>query len=223
LTEEVKRVRGLYFEGRKDRTLLQKKGMFTNTMEEEHICLVEEPETTYLGHVAPASGAAEDITSSILKFCDEENVEKSELEVLGCDGAPVNTGRKEGIMRRIEKKLNKPLQHVVCMMHFNELSLRHLMRHLDGRTKDLKTTSGPIGWALIDCEKRRVTCYRSIPVEWIHQLKDIDDLSTDQQYLLDISRAVSEGTCSPLWLVRSLGPLCSPGGSQPQVGFCDIT
>jgi len=49
-----------------------------------------------------------------------------------------NTGAIGGIIRLLEVKLSKPLQWLTCILHATELPLRHLMKHLDGRT------SGPI-------------------------------------------------------------------------------
>lgn len=61
----------LYFDGRKDRTLIneQIEGKFHRKISsEEHIVLISEPNSAYLGHVTPASGAAENIKDSILNF-----------------------------------------------------------------------------------------------------------------------------------------------------------
>ena len=47
---------GLYFDGRKDKTLIQEHvaGRFhRRTVVEEHVSLVQEPGSAYLGHVAP--------------------------------------------------------------------------------------------------------------------------------------------------------------------------
>ena len=41
----------------------------------------------------------------------------------------------------------------VCMFHFNELSLRHLVLHIDGTTSGPTAFSGNIGKALAKCHK----------------------------------------------------------------------
>ncbi|KAL3283435.1 hypothetical protein HHI36_006580, partial [Cryptolaemus montrouzieri] len=61
---ETKFIKGLYFDGRKDRTLKkEKKGsrFYRKDVTEEHICLEEEPGSKFLGHVLPSSGSADDI------------------------------------------------------------------------------------------------------------------------------------------------------------------
>ncbi|GBM61889.1 hypothetical protein AVEN_239154-1 [Araneus ventricosus] len=50
----------------------------------------------------------------------------SNLIFLGCDGTIVNTGVFNGVIRRLELKLQKPIQWIICLLHFNELPLRHL-------------------------------------------------------------------------------------------------
>jgi len=43
-------------------------------------------------------------------------------------------------------------------------------------------------------------------------LENINDLSTDQKYLLDICMAVSSGNCSLDLSLRNPGKLLTPGG-----------
>ena len=65
--------------------------------------------------------------------------------VIGCDGTNVNTGAVEGVIRLLEEHLNRPLQWLACMMHANELPLRHLINKLDGVIQGPKRFSGIIG------------------------------------------------------------------------------
>ena len=51
---------GLYFDGRKDKTL-QKSGFYSN---EEHISIISEPESQYIDHVTPKSGKSEAIVEA---------------------------------------------------------------------------------------------------------------------------------------------------------------
>ena len=62
------------------------------------------------------------------------------MAAIGCDGTAVNIGCKGNVIKRQEDHLNKPLQWLVCLLHKNELSLRHIMKELDGGT------SGPEGF-----------------------------------------------------------------------------
>ncbi|GBP06283.1 Protein asteroid homolog 1 [Eumeta japonica] len=61
-------------------------------------------------------------------------------------------------------RLQRPLQWIICMLHLNELPLRHLFDYLDGKTSGPSTYNGPIGKLLDKCETRAVVEFESIPV-----------------------------------------------------------
>lgn len=89
----------------------------------------------------------------------------------------------------------------------NELPLRHLLKKLDGDTTGPSTFSGPIGRKLEGCENRKVVAYQAIQVPWVEELSGFSDLSADQQYLLDVCRAVSSGTCPADFANKKPGPI----------------
>ena len=68
------------------------------------------------------------------------------------------------------------------------------MQFIDGKTSGPSSFTGPIGRKLMDCETLPVIAFKAIPSESLEV--DIDVLSTDQKYLLNIYGAVSTGTCS---------------------------
>ena len=72
---------------------------------------------------------------------------------MACDGTTVNTGHVGGVIRLMDLHLSKPLQWCVCLLHSNELPLRHLFEHLDGAISDPSVFSRAIGKALTFCEK----------------------------------------------------------------------
>ena len=75
------------------------------------------------------------------------------------------------------------MQCFICLLHFNELPLRHLILKLYG------SATGPN-----DCENKNLINFQAIQTEF----PDIDSkgLSTDQKYLWNIANAVSTGNCS---------------------------
>jgi len=87
-----------------------------------------------------------------MDYYNKNNLDLDKLLGIGCDGTATNTGVNGGVIRRLELALNKPLQWVLCLLHANELPLRHLMTYLDGKTTSPQGFSGPIGSALSDCE-----------------------------------------------------------------------
>ena len=67
---DYKNIQGLYFDGRKDATLITKtiEGRnYRNKVAEEHISLVAEPGSVYLAHTTPKTGKSKDIADSISK------------------------------------------------------------------------------------------------------------------------------------------------------------
>ena len=59
---------------------------------EEHIVVIQEPESLYLDNIRPNSGRADDISNELISLIQERNSVTS-LIALCCDGAPVNTGK----------------------------------------------------------------------------------------------------------------------------------
>lgn len=124
------------------------------------------------------------------------------MSAIGCDGTVVNTGRKSGTIHLIEELLKGPVQWLICQLHSNELPLRHLFQLLDGKTAGPSEISGVKGKLLKSCTDLPIVKYRSIRTE----LPEItSDLSSDQKYLFDICKAISEGPCNPSIANRNPG------------------
>ena len=67
----------IYFDGQKDHTLVMERSEEKRAKKEiieEHITVLSEPGSKYLGHFVPASGAAKDTANGLLAF-----VQKSRL------------------------------------------------------------------------------------------------------------------------------------------------
>lgn len=57
---------GLYFDGRSDNLYQQVEARYyKRTVLEEHVALVEEPGSHYVGHTPPTSGSGNDLARSI--------------------------------------------------------------------------------------------------------------------------------------------------------------
>ncbi|GBL91579.1 hypothetical protein AVEN_23638-1 [Araneus ventricosus] len=96
-----------------------------------------------------------------------------------------------GVIRRHELKLHRPIQWIICLLHFNELPLRHLFER---KSSGSSSYTGDIGRNLKACEKLPLVAFISIECD----LPGIDptNLSCDQKYLLDICTAISSGVGS---------------------------
>nr|CAI5836871.1 unnamed protein product [Callosobruchus analis] len=110
--------------------------------------------------------------------------------VIGCYGTVVNTGRKNGVIVQLERKLGRPLQWLICMLHANELPLRHLL-HFLRRFNNWST--------------------RLFQRNWKAKLNgpdvDVAVLSTDQKYLYEACNAISSRNVSFDLCKRNPGPL----------------
>ena len=111
------------------------------------------------------------------------------LVSVGRDGTNVKTDRKNGIKKRIEDALVKPVHWFVCILHSNELTLCHLFNFLDGKTSEPRNFTGPIGKEPQKSETKAVDSITPIKVPAISI--DNADLSADQKYLLEMYDAVS--------------------------------
>ena len=97
-------IKGLYFDGRIDITRLRN----GTIKKEEHITLLSEPGNEYIGHISPNKSTSIEIYSSIIKKLDGK---LKELLIVGTDGACVNTGKHNGVIRKLE-------EHVTHKVHW---------------------------------------------------------------------------------------------------------
>jgi len=73
-SENYQALRSLYFDGRKDQTITNvSKGTrwHRKKIVEEHLSLIEEPGSKYIGHITPKSGTSDDIKNAIIYFLKE--------------------------------------------------------------------------------------------------------------------------------------------------------
>lgn len=80
------------------------------------------------------------------------------------------------MIRLIEKKLNKPVQWLVCQLHANELPLRHLIKHLDGPTTGPRGFLGPIGVAIQSCETLPPVAFKRIDADFPEIVCEVETL-----------------------------------------------
>ncbi len=187
---------GLYFDGRKDRTMYMEISEDDvprkRFKKEEHISIIGEPFSKYLGHLSidPPVNAL-NVSGDILNLFGN-----LDFSAMGCDGTVLNTGHSGGIIRLIEKELNRPLQWEICELHLNELPFKALFAFLDGDTSSPSDFKGPIGKTLSDSLNLQLEIFDPIPTNVTEFEGDIKTLSTDQLYLYEMCMAISSGVCS---------------------------
>ena len=105
----------------------------------------------------------------------------------------------------MEKHVKHVVQWLACLLHYNELPLRHLFEHLDVLSTGPRSFSGAMEPFLHKCEKIPVAKFESIPSEF--PAVDAGNLSVDQQYLFDICLAGITGKFSDQLSHRQPGKL----------------
>jgi len=206
------KVDGVYIDSKKDATLVinQKGGVqHRKFVLEEHYVLVGEPGEFYPNHISTKSGKGRVIAEGTKSAISNTSLEDTPA-VIGTDGTAAMTGPHNGAIRCLEERLNKPLQWSVCLLHTNELPLRHVFLALDGKTKGPDSFSGPIGkklngdpssWSVVDFDKIPNPNFPVLAQE------TIESLSSDQYYAYNSSLGVISGYIQDVSDLK-IGPLC---------------
>ena len=122
-------------------------------VKEPHLVVLKEPNSQLIGYTKVENEDAEHKLMTLNAFFVEKEIALDALIGICCDGEPTNTGVRNGILRRFELHLNRPLHWFVCLLHFNELSFRHLFNTLDrSSTTGPRTTTGTWAKQIKTCE-----------------------------------------------------------------------
>ena len=105
-----------------------------NTILEEHYVVISEPEEFYLAHFCPVDGKGKTIAHNLFNVIMDTDLQEN-LLVVGSDGTAVMTGANKGCIKTLEELLSRLLQWIICLLHCNELPLRHVFMFVDGTTK----------------------------------------------------------------------------------------
>ena len=141
----------------------------------------------------------------MIAHLDLKEISIGEVTAIGCDGTAVNTGRNGGVIKLLEEHLDKPLQWIICLLHTNELPLRHLMKELDGGTSGPENFAGLVGKRLACCEELDIVDFKAVSATKI--TIDESDLSWDQKYLLSMFNSIRNGSVSTHLALQKPGPI----------------
>ena len=207
-TFDLDKIWGLCFDGRRDNTSTQSQDEETGTyhrrvVREEHITLIKEAGSVFIGFIPTIGEDARTIADSIFANLQSIEAPLNNSKAIGSDGTNVNTGHEGGIIRLFEQLIGSPLQWLICLLHFNEIPLKHLIKTLYGVAKGPNSFCGSLTKSLETCSDLPIVDFEAITTDF----PDIDfkDLSTDQKYLWDISTAISTGKCSKALAIKQPG------------------
>lgn len=200
-------LQALYFDGRKDKTKVYKDGSIGEIVE-EHISLVAEPNSYYIGHYTPENGTALAIANGMIEHLMSQPICMDSLRAVGCDAAAVNVGYENGVIKVLENKLGRSLQWIPCLYHLNELPLRALIVKLDGPTSGPNAYSGKIGGKLKLCDALPIVPFQRRQFQLsVDNTAFLSDLRADQLYLYDMCTAILNGHVSERLAKKSPGKM----------------
>ena len=133
------------------------------------------------------------------------------LALVGSDSTGSMTGIHNGAIRVLEEILGRPLSRSICLLHLNELPLRHVFIAIDGPTTGPESWSGPIGSQLGGCVSDwEPVKFKRIPNAKFPVLPNdvIDDLSSDQYYAYRLCMCIMLGDVDDDLALMECGPLC---------------
>ena len=207
-------IRGFYYDGKNTATLIKLLGksgkFFPRSVIQDHYAIIKEPDGIFLGHVTPDSGQGISIAVAIFCFLKARGWEK-DIVVIGCDGTNTNVGNVKGSIQYLEKLLGHSLEWNICLLNANELPFRAEFALYDGKTSGPSSFKGPLGKELQqDLTSRKPIRFAPIKNSEFPQLPEdvATDLSSDQEYLYDMSWAVIEGRVDDDLAYRQPGSLC---------------
>ena len=144
----------------------------------------------------PEEGTGYKIATSVYSAIKDTALEQK-LKIVGSNGSAVVTGKSKEFIASLETLIGRPLQWVICLLHLNELPLRHAFQNLDGVTFGPESFSGPIGRQLNGAVSEwNVVKFKSIPNPKFPVIPNslMDDISSDQYHACRICSAVMLGS-----------------------------
>lgn len=222
-TEDVRAkgecIEAIYFDGRKDstRTLVPDTcgRLHPKIIKEEHITVTAEPTGRYLSHFTPepavqpekpAKKVAEGLYEVLRNYGATET-----CTTLGGDSYNGNTGWRGGTNAHLERMLGHKCHWSVCLIHTNELPLRHLIEKLDGKTSSKDGFTGEIGKLLSKVSEMELNPnFRALPggEDLIALPEDVvKTLSTDACISYKYVQAVKTGILPPQLAALKPGPI----------------
>lgn len=209
---------GISFDGKREKCLeqIEVNGKLRNINTiKEHITVVKEPNSIFIGYFSPNNGKGTTLANGIIDFLNEQTISINQLVAVNCDGTRTNTGKNNGALCKLEEHLQRPLQWLVCLFHFNELPFTALLKALLGNASGPQNWPGIIGKTLPICETIPVSSiyiskYIKLLFDFYKVVQNFEaikmgempenindwEIRDDQKYLYDMVKAVDSGHCN---------------------------
>lgn len=165
----------------------------------EYIVIVKQPNDVFVASIPITSrSSAANIFGAMKEYFKKNDISLKNVVAMGCDGAPVNTGVENGIIRRFEEFLGWPIQWIICLLHLNELMFHRLFALLDSSSCSPHGYASELGHQLQVCETLKIVKFKRIKLDIDKLPANIDNwnLTSDQKYLLELANAIDGGIVS---------------------------
>lgn len=165
----------------------------------EYMVVVKQPGDIFVASIPITAGSsADEVFNGIKNHFEQNQISIKNVVALACDGAPVNTGVENGIIRRFEELLGHPVQWIVCIIHLNELIFHRLFKFLDNSSCSPHGFASELGSKLSKCETLKPVNFKSIKLDIDRLPENIDhwQLTSDQKYLLELAKSIDAGKIS---------------------------
>ena len=140
----------------------------------------------------PEDGTGYKIATSV-HYAIKDTALEQKLKIVESDETAVVTGKSKEFIASLETLIGRPLQWVICLLHLNELPIRHVFQNLDGVTSAPDSFSRPIGRQLNGAVSEwKVVKFKSIQNAKFSFIPNslVDDLNSDQYHAYRICSAV---------------------------------
>ena len=218
---QIDPIRGIFFDGKNDKhtkVLIfdeETNRRYPSEISEEHYTVTWEPSGKYLFHFSPEKPSekqkpAKMIASGIYYWFDERDATE-ELVMIRGDSTSTITGSKGEAIHYLEVMLGRKCHWLICLIHINELPLKHLISSLDGKYIPKSGWTGPIGkliQKINDLKKKPSFPALTDTNEMIEIPQEIlKNMSTDQKNCYNLIAVVKSGRITPEQAKIKCGPL----------------
>ena len=124
-----------------------------------------------------------------------------------------NTGEQSGTIRLLELSLKKPLQWSICLLHLNEIIIRHIIERVDGPNIGPDTYLGDVGKAICSMSKdpqkylTKFVNFKAVCGKVPEQIDPQLLVNQDQFYFYAICIGIQKGHLDPYFTYKVCGKL----------------
>ena len=179
---------------------------------EEHCSVVLHPGAIQAGHFVPPGGTGKELIVGLLQFCQERNINLSNLVAIATDGCNKMVGWFSGAHTTLENILGRPLQRVLCFFHHLEKSFEGSFS-FNGFVSKSGTSLAEPWHSLIsgDIHKRPLVDFDVIEnpslLSLLHSRDKSVKLSNDHEIILGLAEVVLSGIKESKFIHRRIGPI----------------